>query len=191
MQIFLSSEPGSAALASPGCPPFNSTIQTRRFPPHPSPSPRASCHWTVRVCCPPPLIRRPESQPSHFVAAGPPQASPTRRATAIGARAEGAVRTRWSALGDRARPRSPLAATSAGGAGPGSGHLPSLLLGAIGRCRALAPGGKSSGGKAWGCSRASPGSSCPVAWRGARDVLMPPALPAPAGNFAPRSPPSA
>lgn len=60
-------------------------------------------------------------------------------------------------------PRSRLAATSAGGAAPGLGHLASPLRREIGGCRALEPGGKDSGREGPGLRLSSlrPALPCP------------------------------
>lgn len=103
---------------------------------------------TVLVFCPPPPICRTESQPSRSLAAGPalgrgPLGQGTSPPTASRSPTGGGGARRSRAHGRTARgPRSPLAASSAGGAAWLSGHLASPLRREIGGCRAQAPGGK-------------------------------------------------
>lgn len=158
------------------------------LPPAPPNSP------TVRAFCPPLPIRRTEGHLRAPSLRGSgtgdrtwPSGAAPRRVTAIRSdRGGGAWRS--EAHGRTARPRSSLAAASAGGAVLRLGH----------RALPLAAG-KSADAGHWrvevkavegrpGRSRAPCSQPCPARCPGAGDARLPPMPATPAGNFAPRSP---
>lgn len=164
---------------------FNSTIRTRLTPP---PRHRPTDSQTVRASCAPLPLRRAEGPSSRSLAAGLGPGSV--QGNHEPARPEGAVRraplltARAGRAGGRTAPgpRSPLAATSAGGAVLRSGHGSGPLAGKSADARHRRVEGRP------GRRRAPCSQRCPARCPGAGDARLPPMPATPAGNLAPRSP---
>lgn len=153
---------------------FNSTIQTRRFPLHPSPSPPPSRHSpdcpgvlspTSHLQNRRPTFALPRCGPG--VGRGPPGQGAARGGRYPSPAGGGGAPRSWVPGRTARGPRSPLVVTSAGGAAPGPGHLESPLRREIGGCPARASRGKGVRREGPGLRPSSPRPAlpCPPPWR--------------------------